>query len=207
MEEKDAQTLIDLPVDFLPYPLSAPCEPYLTQNRYNEYEAYRLRNPRQRALLPPPDSIEFSFRDFTSALGRTFLIAQQTPPSRTIPGTFKEFAKFSKTLKFNLTLSVPRTQTAESAGNLLEVRRMLFTGLIKFAEVWQDALPNGVDKKLLYEDAVKFILKSAGAHKREDSLRLFLGREVFPYGEADWKVIMEEDLARSKWKGWKDGAL
>ncbi|KAK1234212.1 hypothetical protein PQX77_002588 [Marasmius sp. AFHP31] len=65
----DAETLIDLPVDnfldppanVVPYPLSAPCEPYLTQNRYNEYEAYRLRNPRHRALLPPPDSIEFSF--------------------------------------------------------------------------------------------------------------------------------------------------
>ncbi|KAK1234211.1 hypothetical protein PQX77_002587 [Marasmius sp. AFHP31] len=124
-----------------------------------------------------------------------------------MPGTFKEFAKFSKTLKFNLTLSVPPTQTAESAGNLLEIRRMLFTGLIKFAEVWQDALPDRVDKKLLYEDAVKFILKSAGVRKREDSLRLLLGREVFAYEGADWKVIMEEDLARTKWRGWKDGAL
>ncbi|KAK1216510.1 hypothetical protein PQX77_020862 [Marasmius sp. AFHP31] len=215
MEEKDTQTIIDLPLDnfietpvnVLPNPLWALDEPYLTQNRYKKYGDYRLRNPRQRILLPPPESIEFSFSDFTSALGRTFLVAQRTPQSRTAPGTFKEFTKFSKKLKFNLTLSVPPTQTSESAGNLLEVRRMLFTGLISFAEVWEDALPDGVDKKLLYKDAVKFILKSAGVRKREDHLGLMLGREVFAYVDADWKKIMEEDLARSKWKGWRDGAL
>ncbi|KAK1215045.1 hypothetical protein PQX77_022364 [Marasmius sp. AFHP31] len=208
----DAQTLNDFPINNLefpvPYPLSlAPCEPYLTQNRYNEFEAWKQHNPRQRKLLPPPYSIEFSFRDFTSALGRTFLTAQQTPPSRTTPGTFTEFTAFAKKLRFNLTLSVPPTQTAERAGNIVETRRMLFTALIKFAEVWQDALPDGVEKKRLYEDVVKFILKSAGAQKLENSLRSRLGRKVEPHGDADWKEVMEEDLACSKWTGWKDGAL
>ncbi|KAK1228055.1 hypothetical protein PQX77_008918 [Marasmius sp. AFHP31] len=212
----DAQTLNDLPINDLlefpvPYPLSAPHEPYLTQNRYNEFEAWKRRNPGQRKFLPPPYSIEFSFRDFTSALGRTYLTAQQSPPSRTTSGTFAEFTAFAKKLRFNLTLTVPPTQTAEQAGNIVEIRRMLFTALIKFAEVWQDTLPDGVEKKQLYEDIVRFILKSAGAQRLEDSLR-GLGREVGPYrverySDACWKEVMEKDLAHSKWKGWKDGAL
>ncbi|KAK1224490.1 hypothetical protein PQX77_012603 [Marasmius sp. AFHP31] len=210
----DAQTLNDFPINGLlefpvPYPLSAPCEPYITQNRYNEFEAWKRFNPGRCKLVPPPYSIEFSFRDFTSALGRTFLTAQQTPPSRTKPGTIAEFTAFARKLRFNLTLSVPPTQTAEQIGNIVEIRRMLFTALIKFAKVWQDALPDGVEKKRLYEDVVKFILKNAGTHKLENSLRSRLGREheIQPYGDADWKEVMEEDLACSKWKGWKDGAL
>ncbi|KAJ8092172.1 hypothetical protein PM082_023999 [Marasmius tenuissimus] len=106
----------------------------------------------------------------------------------------------------NINLSVPPAQT-EVEGNVLEVKRMVFTGVLRWAEVWKDPLPDGVDKKLLFKDITKFICENAEARKRDDHVKMRLGEVAFPYHEANWKEIMEEDLGKSNWEGWRDGAL
>ncbi|KAL0057593.1 hypothetical protein AAF712_015756 [Marasmius tenuissimus] len=188
------------------YNLSAPSEPYLTQKRYKEFEEYKRDNPRQYALLPPPFSIEFSFNDFTSALSRAFLAAQQKPASLTAPGSCEEFRSLSEQMGIKISLSVPPIQT-QSEGNVLEVKRMVFASVLRWAEVWEGALPDGVDKRLLYKDLVKFITEKANARKKEDCIRIRLGQDIFAYKDADWREIMEQDLHECKWKGWRYGAL
>ncbi|KAK1225824.1 hypothetical protein PQX77_011235 [Marasmius sp. AFHP31] len=181
--------------------LASPNECYLTRKRHNEFARFKQQNPGTRALLPPPYSIEFSFNDFTSALARSYLAARYTPPSLTPPGSAAEFADMGRQLNLALDTSVPTTQH-ESNGNALEIKRMIFTSIILWANVW-DRLPDGTEKRSLYKDIAKFIEQKAKS-RWED---IISQRSEQAYRNVDWRVAMQEDLAASKWEGWRKGAL
>ncbi|KAK1217954.1 hypothetical protein PQX77_019376 [Marasmius sp. AFHP31] len=201
----DAAELPDPPVDPLFY-LDAPLAPYLTQKRYHNFREFKRNHPREFALLPPPYSIEFAFNDFVNATSRAFLTAQATSPSHTSPGTTTEFENIAQHLRVRLDTSVPPTDCG-STGNHLEVKRMMLASVVRFAEVWKTCLPDGVDKKLLFEDILKFIREKAEARQKDDRVKLRLGEEVFGYRDADWKDILEQDLETSGWICWKDGLI
>ncbi|KAK1231143.1 hypothetical protein PQX77_005749 [Marasmius sp. AFHP31] len=196
--------LPDPPINALYY-LDAPTGPYLTQKRYNDFREFKLRHPRQPSLIPPPLSIEFAFEDFVSAAARAYLTAQATPPSRTSPGTCTEFQEVARRLGVPLDTSVPSTN-AGLMENHLEVKRMMLTSVLRFAEVWKNCLPNGVNKRLLFKDILTFIHKKAEARKTADHIKTRLGEAVFRYQAAEWKDVLEEDLEASRWIRWKDGA-
>ncbi|KAK1233975.1 hypothetical protein PQX77_002833 [Marasmius sp. AFHP31] len=209
-DDSDMMTAVDVelpdpPVDPLYY-LDAPCEPYLAQKRYNDHREFKRSHPRQFSLLPPPLSIEFAFRDLVNAAARAYLTAQATPPSRTTPGTRTEFQDTARRLGVHLDTSV-LSYNAGLMGNTLEVKRMVLASVVRFAEVWQDCLPDGADRVLLYKDILKFIHKNAKARKTDDYIKTTLGENVFCYQAADWKVVLEEDLEASRWISWKTGAL
>ncbi|KAJ8095470.1 hypothetical protein PM082_023240 [Marasmius tenuissimus] len=175
----DAAELPDPPIDPLFY-LDAPFEPYLTQKRYDNFREFKRNHPREFALLPPPYSIEFAFNDLVNATSRAFLTAQATSPSCTSPGTSTEFQTIAHCLGTHLDTSVPPTDCG-SMGNYLEVKRMMLASVMKFAEVWQNCLPDGVDKRLLFKDILKFIREKAEARRKDDSVKLRLGEEIFQY--------------------------
>ncbi|KAK1216956.1 hypothetical protein PQX77_020403 [Marasmius sp. AFHP31] len=189
------------PVDRLYY-LEAPAETYLAQKRYNDFKEYKKNNPRDFCLLPPPFQVEFAFKDFVKATSRAYLTAQATPPSRTPPGTCAEFQAISRQLRAHIDTSVPSKDCGQ-LGNGLEVKRMLLMSVLRFAEVWQDSLPDGVEKVPLFKDILNSIHKHAKARREDDQLE----GEVFPYHEADWKEVLENDLDVSRWMRWKEGAL
>ncbi|KAK1224571.1 hypothetical protein PQX77_012525 [Marasmius sp. AFHP31] len=201
----EAETAVEPEIQVAPdrlVHLASQHECYLTQKRYNDFAEYKQQNPGTQALLPPPYSIEFSFNDFTSALARSYLAARYTPPSLTPPGSPAEFADMGRQLNLALDTSVPTAQH-ESNGNALEVKRMIFTSVIRWANVW-DKLPDGMEKRLLYKDIAKFIEQKAKSRWEEDTVND--GSEL-AYRNVDWRVVMQEDLARSKWEGWRRGAL
>ncbi|KAK1223062.1 hypothetical protein PQX77_014061 [Marasmius sp. AFHP31] len=201
----DAAELPDPPIDSLSY-LDAPFELYLTQIQYHNFREFKRAHPRQFALLPAPNSIEFAFNDLVNATPRAFLTAQATPPSRTSPGTTTEFEAIATYLGVQLDTSVPPTN-CDGLGNHLEVKRMMLASVMRFAEVWQNCLPDGVDKRLLFKDLLKFIREKADARHKEDRTKLRLGEEVFRYQDANWKVVLVRDLAISRWVRWKNQAL
>ncbi|KAK1218013.1 hypothetical protein PQX77_019311 [Marasmius sp. AFHP31] len=201
----DAAEFPDPPIDPLFY-LNAPLEPYLAQKRYHNFREYKRNHPREFALLPPPNSIEFAFNDLVNATSRAFLTALATSPSRTIPGTTTEFQIVARDLGVHLDTSIPPTDCG-SMGNHLEVKRMMLASVRRFAEVWQNSLPDGVDKKLLFKDILKFIREKAEARRKDDGVKLRLGEEIFRYRDADWRDVLEQDLETSRWTRWKNGAL
>ncbi|KAL0063055.1 hypothetical protein AAF712_010081 [Marasmius tenuissimus] len=174
--------------------------PYLTRKRYNDHDELKKKDPRAWPLLPPAASIEFSFRDFTSSLGCAFLVALHTPISRTTEGSADEFRSIAKELKVRFDPSVPEYK--ESSGNELEVKRMLLTSVLKWAERWKE-IPDGVSRKLLYSDLIKFIRIAAQEKMIEDREMRIYGIEGMCYGEADWRAVMAADLAASRWAGWR----
>ncbi|KAK1220241.1 hypothetical protein PQX77_017006 [Marasmius sp. AFHP31] len=190
-----------LAVDRLYY-LEAPAETYLAQKRYTNFKEYKKNNPRNFALLPPPFQVEFAFNDFVKATSRAYLTAQATPPSRTPPGTRAEFQAIGRQLDAHIDTSVPLKDCGQ-LGNGLEVKRMVLTSVLRFAEVWQEGLPDGVEKVLLFRDVLNFIHKHAKARRENDRLE----EEAFPYHEADWREVLESDLEVSQWMRWKEGAL
>ncbi|KAK1222721.1 hypothetical protein PQX77_014426 [Marasmius sp. AFHP31] len=201
----EAETAVEPEIQAAPDPLvylASPTECYLTRKRYNEFAEFKQQNPGARALLPPPHSIEFSFDDFTSALARSYLAARYTPPSLTPPGSPAEFADMGRRLSLALDTSVPTTQH-ELNGNALEVKRMIFTSIILWANVW-DQLPNGTEKRTLYKDIAKFIEQKAKLKWEEDAISQ---RSELAYRDVDWRLVMQQDLAASKWEGWRKGAL
>ncbi|KAK1230217.1 hypothetical protein PQX77_006704 [Marasmius sp. AFHP31] len=206
----DTQTVVEPEPEVQPaaedfsYLKASPLEPYLTQKRINNFVALKQRYPRMRALLPPPLPIEFSFNEFTSALDRTYLVAQLTPPHRTLPGSPVEFQDVGRRLNIALDDSVPTTQH-ETKGNVLEIKRMLFMSITLWARVW-DRLPDGTDKRTLYKDIAKFIEQKARMRWEEEMVEQRMGNDVFAYHDVDWRVIMEGDLSSSKWQGWREGA-
>ncbi|KAK1230326.1 hypothetical protein PQX77_006581 [Marasmius sp. AFHP31] len=184
------------------YYLDAPAETYLAQKRYIDFKEYKKNHPRNFSLLPPPFQIEFAFNDFVKATSRAYLTAQATPPSRTPPGTCAEFQAIGRQLNANIDTSVPLKDCGR-LGNGLEVKRMLLTSVLRFAEVWQDSLPDGVEKVLVFKDILNFIHKHAKERKEDDLLE----EELFLYHEADWKEVLQQDLEVSRWMRWKEGAL
>ncbi|KAK1233220.1 hypothetical protein PQX77_003629 [Marasmius sp. AFHP31] len=208
----DAQTAVEPnlqpALDVLPYRATLH-EPYLTQIRHNNFFALKQRHPGARIVLPPPFSIEFSFNEFISALARSYLVAKLTPPSRSLPGSSHEFQDMSRLLKITLDTSVPTTQH-ESNGNALEIKRMLFKSVILWASIW-DQLPAGTNKRLLYKfvpkDIAKFIEQKAKTRSEEDKITQSAGGNIIAYRNMDWRVIMEQDLADSKWQGWRKGLI
>ncbi|KAK1229289.1 hypothetical protein PQX77_007656 [Marasmius sp. AFHP31] len=192
---------VEHPVDRLYY-LEAPAETYLAQKRYTDFKEYKKNHPHDFSLLPPPFQVEFAFNDFVKATSRAYLTAQATPPSRTPPGTRAEFQAIGRQLNAHIDTSVPSSKDCDQLGNGLEVKRMVLTSVLRFAEVWQDSLPDGVEKVLLFRDILNFIHKHAKARKEDDQLE-----EPFPYHEADWKEVLQKDLELSRWMRWKEGAL
>ncbi|KAK1226508.1 hypothetical protein PQX77_010516 [Marasmius sp. AFHP31] len=201
----EAETAVEPEIQAAPDPLvylSSLNECYLTQKRYNEFAEFKQRNPGTRTLLPPPYSIEFSFKDFTSALARSYLAARFTPSSLTPPGSPAEFADMGRQLNLALDTSVPATQH-ESNGNALEVKRMIFTSVIRWANVW-DRLPDGVEKRMLYKDIARVVERKAKLRWEQDNDNQ---RSEPAYRNVDWRVVMEQDLAKSKWEGWRKGVI
>ncbi|KAJ8079189.1 hypothetical protein PM082_021689 [Marasmius tenuissimus] len=174
--------------------------PYLSRKRYNDHDELKKKNPQVRLLLPPPASIEFSFRDFTATLGRAYLVAQHTPVSRTKKGSAAEFIAIAEKLKIRFSPSVPEYR--EAMGNELEVKRMLLMSVQKWTERWEEP-PAGASKKLLYNDLIKFICIAARDRRVEDWEMKTYGIEAFTYAEADWREVMVKDLAASRWAGWR----
>ncbi|KAK1223732.1 hypothetical protein PQX77_013384 [Marasmius sp. AFHP31] len=193
------------PVDPLYY-LEPPAESYLAQKRYDDFKEYKKSHPREFSLIPPPFQIEFAFKDFVNALSRAYLTARATPPFRTTPGTSAEFQAIGRQLGVRIDTSVP-SKGCGQLGNSLEVKRMVLTSVVRFSEVWQDRLPDGVEMRLLFKDIVNFIHKNAKARWEDDCVKLRLEQEVFPYHDVDWKEIFEQDLEVSRWMRWKDGAM
>ncbi|KAK1222996.1 hypothetical protein PQX77_014142 [Marasmius sp. AFHP31] len=176
--------------------------PYLSRKRYENHDKLKRTNPKALPLLPPPASIEFSFRDFTAALGRALLVTQHTPISRTKDkeASIAEFRSIAEKLGVKFDDVVPENRESLNA---VEMKRMLMMSTLKWAERWkEDELPKGVKKAALYNDLVNFIVQAARTTKREDAEMKALGLEPFAYGEADWCEVMEEDLATSRWARW-----
>ncbi|KAJ8095390.1 hypothetical protein PM082_023160 [Marasmius tenuissimus] len=174
--------------------------PYLSRKRYEDHDEFKKKNPQARPLLPPPASIEFSFRNFTATLGHAYLVAQHTPISRTKKGSAAEFRAIAEKLKIRFSLSVPEYR--EAMGNELEVKRMLLTCVQKWTERWEEP-PAGASKKLLYNDLIKFICIAAQERRVEDQEMKKYGIEAFAYAEADWREAMAKDLVASRWAGWR----
>ncbi|KAK1226516.1 hypothetical protein PQX77_010503 [Marasmius sp. AFHP31] len=205
--------LPDPPIDPLFY-LDAPLEPYLTQKRggvaqiltrYQDFWEFKRSHPQEFALLPPPYSIKFAFNNFVDATSRAFLTAQATSPSQTSPGTTTEFEIIAQYLRIRLDMSVPPTDHG-STSNQLEVKRMMLTSVRRFAELWQNCLPDDVDKRLLFEDILRFIREEADARRKDDLVKLRLGEGVFGYRNAKWKDL-ERDLESSGWIRWRNGLI
>ncbi|KAL0575114.1 hypothetical protein V5O48_006864 [Marasmius crinis-equi] len=154
--------------------------------------------------VPNKTAIEHSFDAFTSALGRSLICAQFTPPSRSIPGTQFEFEVCQIKLGVAVDSAIPST-TGEQ-GNLLEAKRMLLSSSIKWGDLWGSSLPDGLDKTEFYRDLMYKVSSHAKKRLLDDKvLRLLKNEdEVFRYKDADWREIMGQDLRQSKWDHWKN---
>ncbi|KAL0569424.1 hypothetical protein V5O48_012541 [Marasmius crinis-equi] len=146
-------------------------------------------------------AMEHSFDKFISALSRSFLVAKQTPLSRTQAGSTEEFEEFAKRIGVKIDASVP--EYCEEFGNILEIKRMVLTSVLKWLEVWKPPYHEGVNKKRLYKDIMKGIAHKAQSRRFNDAILLGLHTHkgsVFAYEDADWRGIMEEDLRKGRWE-------
>ncbi|KAL0567872.1 hypothetical protein V5O48_014126 [Marasmius crinis-equi] len=166
----------------------------------NSRVAYE-KNPQGLWYRPEAAPIEKSFEDFTDALARAFLVSRHTPRSRTAPFCEAEYDGFHNVT--GVRINPPCGPSFdERKGNLLESRRMLFTSLLQWYEIAGPYLPEGVNRARLSRDILDSIIANSGTLQSDDRIRLMEGKEVFPYGRADWREVMTADLAASEWMRW-----
>ncbi|KAL0564331.1 hypothetical protein V5O48_017713, partial [Marasmius crinis-equi] len=138
------------------------------------------------------------------ALGCALVCAQLTPPWRTKAGSIKEFEEYQHKLGTPVDLVVPGS-FGTAQGNLLEVKRMLLTSAVKWADHWGDSLPDGVEKFWLYRDLMREIARHARERVDRDNMLVVEKKrnEVFRYKDRHWQDVMEQDLRTAEWAQWK----
>ncbi|KAL0572583.1 hypothetical protein V5O48_009387 [Marasmius crinis-equi] len=159
-------------------------------------------NPNGIWFPPSRLPIERSFDIFTQAAALSFLIALQSPPTRTSPPLSPETLVFisEKCAFLEIPLEVPYEQ---SNGNVAECHAMLGTCLWKWSRVWDERLPEGASRKKVYFDLVRSIVAYARRRAVKDvAVEITRQGELYPYQEAEWWVVMENDLSESCWTEW-----
>ncbi|KAL0575271.1 hypothetical protein V5O48_006707 [Marasmius crinis-equi] len=174
---------------------------YLEWRREQEFRL-KLEETGSKGIVLPvfATPMEKSFNKFIAALARTFIVAQRTPITHTQRGFKSEFDRFSEKIGLEIDLSVPEYD--EKLGNLLEIKRMVLTSVLKWMEVWKTPYPEGVSKARLCKDVMKGIAHKAQERRVRDAISLGLSAykdEVFAYEGADWRETMEQDLKEIGW--------